>query len=451
MAFILKNLTKGNEDIVDQTLSTKPAKESLGGTVLRNTVGGLSKAASTPYDILTAPSRISDSLEEYHSNANKEMYEKALQSGTLNSFQKANVQKSLKALEKKENPIISQVTKSTDKVIDNVINKVLPKDYLKPKNDFESNIQDVIGHVAFGTSAGASQGLFKNAKTASQFAYDILKRSVQGKVGKYTAKALGADDVGQMIAEIGTPVALEALNVNNLLKGLRPVKNELYESAEKASGFKKIDADKMGSDIEKILDSNFLKKPGGKEVQHNLGKIYDSINRKDNKIHVSDIFKAKKELNSLAYDSKVSDTAKKTYKRVLAMTNGLLDKAGEEFKDFGNAYKSANNLTRISNEAKQTSDFIKQTFEKSTLSSNPIRFLFKVPEKSTRQALNAVGTAGELFIDHPKQFMDYYGKALVAASEKQVPAFLNNVKKMNKLISEKKPEEKKGFSLRAIK
>lgn len=404
-------------------------KEGLGSKILRNVTAATGKALNTIPNLITTPERLQ--------NATQENALKSAQS-TLNN---PNVPQHLKGAlkryteeSKNNNPLIS-FSKIQNKV-NEAASSLFPENYLEPKNKVEEEIQDVLANIGFNTGSFlASGGTFNTVKEGGKFLYDIGKRALQGKAGKYAAKGAGLGDIGQIIAEIGTPAALETLNVKNLVKSMYPTQEKLYNETNKAAGYHKIDAGNIKTVVKNKLDSKVLKSPQYKQLRNNLNEIFESVDS-NNMIDVSQAFKIKTNLNELLYDSKLSDIAKKDYKQFLPLFNNILNDAGKKYKDFGRYYHQANNITRIINESKKTSKFIEDAFEKTTFLHKPIGYLFKTPIKSARQASNALSAAGQLSIDHPKQFMEYYSKALQAASKKSLPTFINNVSKMDKLIKD---------------
>jgi hypothetical protein len=409
MAYTLKILDKGNEPIVKNTLG-------------KNLIGGLAKGIENAEDYLRlGAGAISDPLGiksvKYAINT---LYPQEQQQEKVAGFRK-------------------------------LISPLIPE----PKTIPEKESEDVIGNVAFNLATlGAEQG-FKSVKDFGMAGFDFLKRSLQGKAGKYAAKAVGFGDIGQAIVEVGTPVALETLNVNNLVKGMQKPKENAYEEATKAAGFKKVNSRVEAGDTKEKLTNYLLRdyaeQPGLKNFKKNIQSMYGTLD-KNGDIYIKDALHWKQELNNLVYRSDISQTLKDKYSSLLPNFNGILEKASSEFKDFGSPYNQANNLTRIVSEAKQASEFAKEAFDKVKV-TQPIKYLFSGTKLIGSQAGNALGTAAQLKIDHPKQFAEYYSKAIAAASKKQLPKFLSNVKNMEKLVKTKDKEKsynKSGFTLNII-
>ncbi len=417
---------KGNEPIV---------KESLSGSALRNIAG----VGASALGGITGLAKLPESIYQHAEKTRNAAVRHDLNTDNIYGSDPVITEWALQ--DQEENTYKPKVAPVLNKAASGIQSSLgITPEYLQPKNETESIVQDVASNIGQNIALAAITGGLGSAKNIGSFIYNAGKRAVQGKVGKYATKALGGGELAQLVAEIGTPAVLQSLNVGNVVKGLTPVRNDLYEKAEKAAGVSRVDAGQTKKIVEKLKDSKFLTVPEHKDINNNFNKIYKSIDE-GNKISVQDAFKIKTNLNELKYESKLPDAAKKMYNRLLPEFNSVLKNASKEFPEFGKSYNAANDISINLAKAQNTQKFIQDSIKGSSFIKKPVAELFK----PLSQGKNALSTAFSLGHDVPEQAIEYYTQALASASKEQLPSFLRYVNKLDKVLEKSKSDvEKKG-------
>jgi len=188
---------------------------------------------------------------------------------------------------------------------------------------------------------------FNIPKSAGQIA-NLARSNIAGETGRYVAEKLGLGSLGQLAGgAIGRQVGQSKGHVSRLAP---EAQREAYASAKEAGKGNPVKSNIVNNLKEKIqdrvkdLDKGLLLKEKPK-LRKQADEILATLNKHN--VDIEDIVKTTQDLNTLAYDPKLSKIEQGFYRTLIPHTKQAIKEYGKEFKKHGYNYQQGVDLTKF--------------------------------------------------------------------------------------------------------
>lgn len=330
--------------------------------------------------------------------------------------------------------------------------------YTKPKNEFEESVGDVISDV--GSMAFPGSGHYTLARN--------IGIPIVGGLVKEGLKYSNADEKAQAYGKVGTMVALDLLSRKS--GGVKSYINSLFNKAEqsipKGVSVQATGLEKSLNNLEKSLSSGG-NRPTTKKALEKLNEIKSEI--KNGKVDVKrlaayrpSINEAIEELGGFNFDvpRKLKPQAIRNLNQVKSEVIKTLDQYGEKFNpEFLKANRSANESYAALQKSNLIANFLKEKIPYSP-KSKAVQSLFSYAPAVAATGLAALspataagavtGLAGYQGVKTLHRVLNsptlrkYYQNVLKEASAGNIPQTSKNLKALDLLMDENRPEGKKS-------
>jgi hypothetical protein len=327
-------------------------------------------------------------------------------------------------------------------------------EYLKPRSKGEE-ISDEIVQDAVSLLIPGPGKLPKSAK-----GFKSLLRSIgiaAGGVGsKEIAKQAGVGEGGQTAAKLGAMLLLGTTGRG----GPKKYVGKLYNEAEEAiKGNPKVSASSLEKNLSQLKSSlsKGLEAPTEKAVLSKINALEGKV--KNGKIGVDELWASKRSINEelskalFENPDKASQArAKKLFKKINKDINKELTKYGEQNKDFGKAFRSADEGFATLAKSNKIENFIRKNSKYSPASALLYPIMHMAPSPTVGAAVGAATAykGGQLAYRLSKSptLRKYYKEVLQSAAKENSAAMNRALQKMDKELM--KDEKVKPSSSRYV-
>lgn len=268
-------------------------------------------------------------------------------------------------------------------------------------------------------------------------------KSILGNAAGFLGEKIGGP-IGKGLAKIGTVLGISFAGGR---KALTKAMQESYQTAENLAGTAKESAKELAKDIKAITQdvNTGVKTPGKTFTADSIRGISSAI--KNDKIDVKNAWKLKREVNELLGDKETPTTARRYLGKLGESLSKVINSYGQTNKEFGAAYKKAEDIYKGLNSATDIARTIQESVNKETLTNNLIKsILYGAALKSpgvlpTLAAGTGLITGIQKFtrftelLKNSTEARKYYSNILKAASKENAAAINRNAIKLDKLAT----------------
>lgn len=304
--------------------------------------------------------------------------------------------------------------------IESTVGKSLPEGYLKPKGSIESGLDTLVSDIASLTFGGVP------AKTAA-------KTAAIGNAAGWLAKSISSEDTGEAV-KLGTMILYP-------FKGdLKNYINKLYSSAESSLPPGAIvSSEHLTPSIDRALK---IGESGiGKAIaeKKDLFEIAEALQKKiaGNRIPVSELWEAKKDINSLLLDSRIDKKLAHNLRNLNTGIRESLNQYGKSNPSFRSYLKDADELFSNFHTAGHIREFMEKHIPPKT--SNLTATLVGTAKKgvireSLRKTIGSVASLEEAITSIAKSpaARKYYTQAIRAAAKKNGPLVAKSIANLDR-------------------
>lgn len=336
--------------------------------------------------------------------------------------------------------------------------KGIEPEYLQPKGGGEEYFDELATNLPIAAAVGGGPLLTR------------LGLSTLGTTAEFLTKKAGGSPLLQKTVGIGLPIAASAfapsfkapfsgkkptraqktappeldLKQKNITKAVEQYQKKQYKIAEKIAE----QESHIGDDLKEIINqeqkqaASVYSDPVNKAILEDTNDFLAHIN--EGKINVKDLWERKKFYNAQAnkkIDPKLSDY----YERMAGKAAAELQKFGQLKPEFGKPFRAGEESTIALKRAEEAVEYMKKHVNLEKWIKNPITtsILYGVSKYKEK----VPGYFSLLY--NSTEAQRFAGKAIAAIFDKNVPAFINNAKKLDDEIGNylKKTKGKKQLQL----
>jgi len=317
----------------------------------------------------------------------------------------------------------------SEKNVEKGINKIVPKKYRDPKENFiERGLHKVAQEAPFMAAALATGGLPALGASAA--------RAIGSAIGSESAKSAGfgefAQAIGGLVGSFGYDI------VKNPLHTLGKETQKKLDYATKNAAWKLRPQDSWKvehafTDIEGNVHGSFsgLKGNAQKSVATELANAQMfSIN---GKMNVEKAIQAREHLKDILIStSKKSIKEKEYYQDMTNILDNFINGVAKAHPDFGKAYNASNNIGKAIRGVETSRRAIDEAIKSPIVKSLGLDKLFKIPGLILNHTIPS-----EFFSyawHSPKTAMNYMGKVIKSSVNGDVASTKRNMETLAKLI-----------------
>ena len=404
----------------------------------RIVAGGVAKAAALPYHLVTSPIVLGDALYRNANNARHNYIEKNLERGgdalygTDPEVARKNLEES-----KEKNPdepnFAAKGVEYTNKYIQDKLDDIGVGEYLKPKNEWESDMQEIVASISTLPFIG---GQLKDVPK-------LVKNLVIGKTAKKLTEgavdlAGGSENVGKVggiVADIVVPALWNSFNSKHVKEQIKPTLQKDIKELENIAGNTKVNVENVEKSLQEVRKAIDVH-PQNREYRELLSRIEEKVF--DGEIPLADMQNFDHNIGQAINGPKgltglqpVRDAIREAIINVeVPGYQDLLDKTNQNYVAL--------------HDIQDTQSFMKKMTSIRGVGLNPtlglgIKTANAVLDNDGIQAGKALA---KIFENNPTKVTNYLTDMFTAASKHRQSDYLNSALKLGRLIEGGKKDER---------